>query len=276
MKFYEQGRKKRRFRERRPHGAAGVLASPQFIFRLERSAGDGASPGRTTASPISTSRRGCRIFLWASVPDKELRRGREQGTLQTPGVLEKQVKRMLADPRSEALATRFASQWLRLQDIDKINRTRCRIRAYDHTLAKRCGARPSCSSTRSIREDRSVLDLLTADYTFVNERLARHYGIPNVAGSNFRRVQLTDPNRRGMLGHGSMLMLTSVADRTSPVLRGKWVHGSAARHRRRRRRRRTCRPRGDRRAPTKARAADGARADGSSTARIRRARRATA
>ena len=130
---------------------------------------------------------------------------------------------MLADPRAEALATRFASQWLRLQDVDKIRPDRHFYPYWDTTLSRAMVARPSCSSTAWCREDRSVLELLTADYTFVNERLARHYGIPNVLGDEFRRVTLDRRERRGVLGQGSVLLLTSVADRTSPVLRGKWV-----------------------------------------------------
>jgi hypothetical protein len=138
-------------------------------------------------------------------------------------VLDKQVRRMLADPRSAVLATRFAAQWLRLQDLDKIHPDPLLYPQYDHTLADAMQRETELLFESVVREDRNVLDLLTADYTYVNERLARHYGIPNVTGTGFQRVTLTDTNRRGLLGQGSILAMTSVADRTSPVLRGKWV-----------------------------------------------------
>jgi uncharacterized protein DUF1588/uncharacterized protein DUF1592/uncharacterized protein DUF1585 len=130
---------------------------------------------------------------------------------------------MLEDPRSEALATRFAAQWLRLQDLDKLIPDYLQYPHYDDTLAWGLRRETELFFDSLLREDRSVLDLLDADYTFVNERVAIHYGIPNVTGSGFRRVTVTDPNRRGLLGQGSILALTSIADRTSPVLRGKWI-----------------------------------------------------
>jgi hypothetical protein len=130
---------------------------------------------------------------------------------------------MLADDRANALATRFASLWLRLQDLDKIHPDALTFPAFDHTLAEAMRRETELLFETLVHEDRSVLELLTADYTFVNARLARHYGLPNITGDYFRRVQMPDPNRRGLLGHGSILMMTSVADRTSPVLRGKWV-----------------------------------------------------
>jgi hypothetical protein len=140
-----------------------------------------------------------------------------------PAVLEQQVRRMLGDPRSEALATRFAGQWLRLQDLEKIHPDALLYPQWDHTLVDAMRRETELLVDFVVHEDRSVLELLTSDYTFVNERLAGHYGIPNVSGSRFRRVTLADENRRGLLGHGSILTMTSVADRTSPVLRGKWV-----------------------------------------------------
>ena len=130
---------------------------------------------------------------------------------------------MLADPKSEALATRFASQWFRLQDLDKINPDALLFPYYDFKLAEALKRETELFFDSIVREDRSMIDLLTADYTFVNERVAKHYGIPNVNGPDFRRVALAGENRRGLLGQGSILALTSVADRTSPVLRGKWV-----------------------------------------------------
>jgi Protein of unknown function (DUF1588)/Protein of unknown function (DUF1592)/Protein of unknown function (DUF1585) len=130
---------------------------------------------------------------------------------------------MLADARSEALATRFAAQWLRLQDLDKIIPDYLQYPHYDDTLAHGMRRETELFVDSLVRENRSVLELIDSDYTFVNERVAIHYGIPNVTGAAFRRVPVTDPNRRGILGHGSVLALTSIADRTSPVLRGKWI-----------------------------------------------------
>jgi hypothetical protein len=163
------------------------------------------------------------FFLWGAVPDAELVKVAMSGTLKTPAVLEKQVRRMLADRRSEALATRFASQWLRLQDLDKIIPDYLLYPDYDEGLGRSLKRETQLFFDSIVREDRSVLDLLTADYTFVNERVARHYGIPNVTGPGFRRVQLLDETRRGLLGQGSILTLTSNGDRTSPVMRGKWI-----------------------------------------------------
>ena len=152
----------------------------------------------------------------------ELVRAASLGSLRTPLGLEKQVRRMLADPRAEALSTRFASQWLRLQDLDKIFPDYLLYPQYDDTLARAMKKETELFFDSIVREDRSLLDLITADYSFVNERLAIHYNIPNVTGNAFQRVTLP-PYRRGLLGQGSILTLTSVADRTSPVQRGKWV-----------------------------------------------------
>jgi hypothetical protein len=157
------------------------------------------------------------------VPDSELVKAAQNGTLRTPAVLAAQVKRMLADPRSETLSTRFASQWLRLQDLDKLNPDALLFPYYDHKLGEALRRETELFFDSIVREDHPLTDLLTADYTFVNERVARHYGIPNVNGYDFQRVTQVDANRRGLLGQGSILALTSVADRTSPVLRGKWV-----------------------------------------------------
>src|SRR5207249_5539660 len=145
-----------------------------------------------------------------------------QGRLTAPGVLEKQVTRLLTDPRAEALSTRFAAQWLRLHDVEAMLPDALLYPYYDQKLGQALVRETELFFDSVAREDRSVLDLLTADYSFVNERVARHYGIPDVAGNAFRRVQVPD-YRRGLLGHGSVLVLTSVADRTSPVMRGKWV-----------------------------------------------------
>jgi hypothetical protein len=162
------------------------------------------------------------FFLWETGPDAELVKAANAGALRTSAGLEKQVRRMLADKRSEALSTRFASQWLRLQDLEKMIPDYLLFPQYDDTLAQSMIRETELFFDSIVREDRSVLDLLTADYSFVNERLAKQYGIPNITGNAFRRVQMPE-YRRGLLGQGSILVSTSVADRTSPVLRGKWV-----------------------------------------------------
>ncbi len=223
MKFYDQGRKEGgNFEAGIRLALQAILASPQFIFRLEE-APAAAKPGQNYRLSDYDLASRLSYFLWASVPDKDLLAAASQGSLRNPVVLEKQVRRMLADPRSEALATRFAAQWLRLQDIDQIKPDALAYPAYDHILAESMRRETELLFNALIHENRPIEELLTADFTFVNERLAEHYRIPNVSGSDFQRVPLTNPNRRGILGHGSVLMLTSVADRTSPVLRGKWI-----------------------------------------------------
>jgi mono/diheme cytochrome c family protein len=220
--FYAQGRKNGDFETGVREALQAVLASPQFIFRLER-APAGVRPGQTyRISDIDLASR-LSYFLWSTVPDRELIDLAMKNQLRAPGMLEAQVKRMMKDERANSLATRFASLWLRLQDLDKIHPDALLFPAFDHTLAESMRRETELLFETLFHEDGSVLDILNADYTFVNERLARHYGIPNVTGDYFRRVQMPDTNRRGLLGHGSVLMMTSVADRTSPVLRGKWV-----------------------------------------------------
>jgi mono/diheme cytochrome c family protein len=222
MKFYEQGRLAADFESGIRRALQAILASPRFLFRLEQTPAT-ARPGQNYRIADLDLASRLSFFLWGSVPDAELMKVAGQGTLKTPAVLAAQVRRMLADPRSEALSTRFASQWLRLQDLDKINPDALLFPYYDQKLALALKTETELFFNSIVKEDRSVLDLLTADYTFVNERVARHYGIKNINGYEFQRVALADENRRGLLGHGSILALTSVADRTSPVLRGKWI-----------------------------------------------------
>jgi mono/diheme cytochrome c family protein len=225
MKFYEQGRAKGGFESGIRLAVQSILMSPRFLFRLEQQP---ASPGNGAIRAVSyrladediASRLS--FFLWGTVPDAELLRAASLGSLKTAAGLEKQVRRMLADRKSEALASRFGSQWLRLQDLDKIFPDYLLYPQYDDTLAKAMKKETELFFDSIVREDRSLLDLITADYSFVNERLAIHYGIPNITGNAFQRVTLP-PYRRGLLGQGSILTLTSVADRTSPVQRGKWV-----------------------------------------------------
>ena len=162
------------------------------------------------------------FFLWGSGPDDELLKAAGAGRLSLPGGMQAQMRRMLADPKADALSTRFASQWLRLQDLEGTTPDPILYPYADQTLTRALQRETELFFDALVREDRSVLDLLTADFTYVNDRVARHYGLPNVSGQQFRRVTLP-PSRRGILGHGSVLMLTSIADRTSPVMRGKWV-----------------------------------------------------
>ena len=219
--FYQEARSRSDFETGIRLGVQAILASPRFVFRFEE------APATIRAGQsyrISDADLASRLsyFLWGTMPDADLLALAASRTLRAPGVVEKQVKRMLADRRSEALATRFAAQWLRLQDLDKVSPDYLQYPQYDDRLAAGFRRETELFFESLVREDRSLLDLITADYSFVDERVAQHYGIPNVTGPHFRRVALPD-NRRGILGHGSILVLTSNADRTSPVYRGKWV-----------------------------------------------------
>jgi mono/diheme cytochrome c family protein len=221
MKFYDEERKNSDFEHAIGAALEAILTSPQFIFRLE-SAPATLRAGQTYRVADRELAARLSFFLWDASPDAELLQVAAQGRLKIPAEFTKQVTRMLADPRSEALSTRFASQWLRLQDVDQMLPDALLYPYYDHTLGQAFRRESELLFNSLVREDRSIIDLLTADYTFVNERIARHYGIPNVSGPEFRRVSVPE-YRRGILGHGSVLVLTSVADRTSPVMRGKWV-----------------------------------------------------
>jgi hypothetical protein len=163
------------------------------------------------------------FFLWGSLPDDELLNAATQGKLKDPVTLEKQVVRMLADPRSQSLATNFAAQWLYLRNLAGAKRDLELFPYFDDNLRRGFRQETEMFFESIVREDHSALDLLRADYTFVNERVAKHYGIPNVRGSYFRRVAIPGEERRGLLGQGSILTVTSYATRTSPVLRGKWL-----------------------------------------------------
>ena len=221
MEFYGDARKGHDFEAGIKAALQALLASPKFVFRFE-STPPTAKPGQTyRISDVDLASR-LSFFIWNTVPDAELVKVASAGTLHTPAVLEKQVRRMLADPRAEAMSTRFASQWLRLQDVEKIHPDALLFPGFDNELASSYKRETELFFDSIVREDRNVLDLLTADYTFVNERIARVYKIPNIVGENLRRVTVPD-ERRGILGQGSVLMQTAVADRTSPVQRGKWV-----------------------------------------------------
>jgi hypothetical protein len=202
---------------------SAVLVSPQFLFRVERDPG-GLSPG--TPYRVSDLELASRLsfFLWSSIPDDLLLNAAAAGTLHQPLVLERQVRRMLADSRSEALVTNFAEQWLRLRNLDSITPDMRLFPDFDDNLRQAFRKETELFFGSVLREDRSVLDLLSAKYTFLNERLAKHYGIPNVYGTRFRRVGLDEDSwRGGLLRQGSILTVTSYATRTSPVLRGKFV-----------------------------------------------------
>ena len=221
MMFYEQGRHKGGFEAGVRLALQSILMSPRFLFRLEKM--PSAGPVRA-AYRISNQDLASRLsfFLWGTAPDEALRKAAADGSLGTKAGFDREIRRMLADERASALSERFAAQWLRLQDLEKITPDYLIYPQYDETLAKAMEQETTLFFDSLVREDRSILDLLTADYSFVNERLARHYGIPNVVGNQFQRVKVPE-YRRGILGHGSVLTLTSVADRTSPVQRGKWV-----------------------------------------------------
>jgi mono/diheme cytochrome c family protein len=221
MNFFTQSRKEGDFEYAIGAAIEAILASPQFLFRLE------STPGMLRAGQsfkLNDTELASRLsyFIWGTAPDAELSKLAAAGRLSAPGVYQKQIARLLADPRSEALSTRFARQWLRLGDVDAVLPDAVAYPYFDRTLGDAFVKESELFFDSLVREDRSVLDLLTADYSFVNERIARHYGIPNVTGNAFRKVTLP-PERRGILTHGSILVLTSVADRTSPVMRGKWV-----------------------------------------------------
>jgi mono/diheme cytochrome c family protein len=221
LDFYDTGRRGRTFEVGVTKAVEAILASPQFLFRLENTPAT-AKPGQPyRLADVELASR-LSFFLWAAGPDPALLAVASQGQLAASGQLEKQVTRLLADPRSQALATRFASQWLRLQDLDDVSPDPILYPYYDRTLAQALQRETELFLDSLVRDDRSILDMLAADFTYVNDRVARHYGLPGVSGPQFRRVSLP-AERRGILGHGSVLTLTSIADRTSPVQRGKWI-----------------------------------------------------
>jgi hypothetical protein len=192
------------------------------VFRSET---DPASLPAGAAHRISDLELASRLsfFLWSSIPDDELLNLAVAGRLREPRVLEAQVRRMIADERSDALMLGFTGQWLQLRNLDKVTPDLLMFPDFDDNVRQAFRRETELFFTSIVRENRSALALLDADYTFVNERLARHYGIKGVYGSRFRRVEVNDPNRRGLLGQGSFLALTSVANRTSPIIRGKYV-----------------------------------------------------
>jgi hypothetical protein len=240
MRFYSEGAESGGFEGGVRNALQAMLSSLHFVFRIEEpTCGQVGQVGRvgqvkaSSTSPTSPTSPTClsdtdlasrlSFFLWGTIPDPELIDTARRGILSRREIFDRQARRMLADPRADALGSRFGSQWLRLQDLDKVEPDALSFPYFDESLADAMTRETISLFNHLVRADRPALELLTADYTFVNERLARHYGITGVVGSDFRKVSYPDETRRGVLGHGSVLTLTSHGGRTSPVLRGKWV-----------------------------------------------------
>jgi hypothetical protein len=222
MSFYELGRAKGSFDDGIEMALRRILASPEFVFRFERDPADVAPGGIYRIDDLELASR-LAFFVWSSIPDDELLRLASEDRLREPAVLRRQARRMLDDPRSAALVENFAGQWLYLRNLASKGGSVEFFPDFDDNLRQAFRTETEMFFDSIVREDRNVVDLLTADYTFVDERLARHYGIRGVYGSHFRRVQHTNEARRGLLGQASILMVTSYPNRTSPVQRGVWV-----------------------------------------------------
>jgi len=222
LRFYQEGSEHGNFETGIQNALQFMLASPKFLFRSEADPPHVKPGGVYRVSDVELASR-LSFFLWSSIPDEPLLAAAEQGKLKNAASLDAQVQRMLADPRSQALVQNFAGQWLFLRNLQSAKPDGQIFPNFDDNLRQAFRRETEMLFESIMREDRSVLDLLTADYTFVNERLARHYRIPNIYGSHFRRVSLKSEARRGLLGHASILTVTSYPDRTSPVLRGKWI-----------------------------------------------------
>ena len=221
LQAYDAGRQKGDFEHGIKWALEAVLVSPKFLFRVEQE--PSGHPGQIVrVSDLELASR-LSFFLWSSIPDDELLRVAEQGQLKQPAVLAQQVKRMLADPRAAALVANFGGQWLWLRNLRAAAPNAELFPEFDDNLRQALQKETELFLADQLRADRSVVELLTADYTFLNERLARHYGIANVYGSHFRRVSYPDDKRAGLLGHGSVLTVTAMPNRTSPVVRGKWL-----------------------------------------------------
>lgn len=223
MRFYKESRRSESFEAAIETALSAVLVSPQFLFRVEQEPVDVAPNTAYHLGDLELASR-LSFFLWSSIPDDELLRTAETGKLSERGMLEHQVRRMLADPRSASLVNHFAGQWLYLRNLESATPDLRLFPDFDDNLRQAFRQETELFFASVLREDRNVLDLLKADYTYLNERLAKHYGIPNVYGSRFRRVTLDkDSKRGGLLRQGSILTVTSYATRTSPVIRGKWI-----------------------------------------------------
>ncbi len=222
LAFFREGREAGDFDEGIRRAVAVILASPKFLYRADRVPA-GVAPGSVYRLNDFDLASRLSFFLNGSLPDDRLLQVATTGTLREPRTLEQQVRRLLADPRSKTLVSGFAFQWLKLRGLDDVDPDGLQFPDFDTSLREAFKREVELFVDSVIREDRSVVDLLTADYTFVNERLARHYGLAHVRGETFQRVPLADPNRRGLLGKGAVLMATSYANRTAPVLRGAWI-----------------------------------------------------
>ena len=222
MSFYKTERAGKDFERGVQVALQRVLSSPKFIFRTETNPPNVAPGSVYRVNELEMASR-LSFFLWSSIPDDELLTAAAQGKLKTASVLDQQVRRMLADPKAHALVQNFAGQWLYLRNLKNQIPNSLEFPNFDDNLRQALQRETELFFYSIIQEDRNVLDLMTADYTFVNERLAKHYGIPNVYGSQFRRVAVSAEARKGLLGQGSILMVTSHTDRTSPVVRGKWI-----------------------------------------------------
>ena len=204
------------------YGITAILASPKFLYRAEPTPRTATAGTNYKISNLELASR-LSFFLWSSIPDETLMDLAVKGRLSDPAVLEQQVRRMLADPRSKSLVTNFAFQWLRVRDLDKIDPDAILFPNFDNGLKTAFRKEMELFVGSVFNEDRNVMDLMNANYTFVNERLAAHYGIPDIRGAQFRKVTLADPNRWGLLGKGSVLLVTSYPNRTSTVLRGAYI-----------------------------------------------------
>jgi len=222
LAFYESGRREGDFDDGIQNAVEAMLVSPDFLFRVERDP-RGAAPG--TVYRLNDFELASRLsfFLWSSIPDDPLLDLAEQGKLKEPAIIEQQVHRMLDDPRAQALVSNFAGQWLQLRNLETVRPDPDVFPNFDESLRQAFRRETELFFESLLRENRSVFDLLDANYTFLNQRLAEHYGIPGIYGSQFRRVTLEDPNRGGLLGQGSILTVTSYPNRTSVVQRGKWI-----------------------------------------------------
>ena len=222
LSFYETGRQNGGFEGGIELALERILASPKFVLRVEKDAPNAAPGSVYRVSDLDLASR-LSFFLWSSIPDDELLTLAAAGKLRDPAVLRQQTLRMLGDPKAHALVSNFAGQWLQLRNVRNVLPNSDDFPDFDDNLRQAFQRETELFFESILNEDRPVLDLLTADYTFLNERLARHYGITGIYGSQFRRVTLHDDFRRGLLGQGSILALTSHAERTSPVVRGKWI-----------------------------------------------------
>src|SRR5688572_14775384 len=222
LAFYQKGREGGDFEAGIEMAVRRILADPLFVFRFERDPANAPVGGKHRITDFELASR-LSFFLWSSIPDDELLTAAEQNKLKDPAVLQQQVRRMLKDPKSQSLITNFSGQWLFLRELRNRQPDLLLFPDFDDNLRQSFQRETELLFASIVREDRNVLDLMTADYTFVNERLAKHYGIPNIYGTDFRRVNVPGSARKGLLGQGSFLLVTSAPNRTSPVTRGAWI-----------------------------------------------------